>query len=208
MICRMGFLEYADILTPNQLEAEALAGLPVTGPGEAATAARRIRDLGIPKVIVTLGELGAYVESDEYSGHVPAFDTPVVASVAAGDAFQRRVGIRVVRRHAVARRGHIWFCRGGCQRLTTRVPGINGHQGRSRRSTDRQASVSGRPLNEGLPVWDLSTINRLNRVAPEITASAPVIAPSAPAIAPSAKMSFRARECHSERSRGIKAKGW
>ena len=51
-----GFLEHADILTPNQLEAEALAGLPVTGPGEAATAARRIRDLGIPNVIVTLGE--------------------------------------------------------------------------------------------------------------------------------------------------------
>ena len=39
-----GFLENADIVTPNQLEAEALAGLPVTGPGEAATAARRIRD--------------------------------------------------------------------------------------------------------------------------------------------------------------------
>ena len=87
-----GFLEHADILTPNQLEAEALAGLPITGPGEAATAARRIRDLGIPKVIVTLGELGAYVESDEYSGHVPAFDTPVVASVAAGDAFNGALG--------------------------------------------------------------------------------------------------------------------
>ncbi len=87
-----GFLESADILTPNQLEAEALAGLLVTGPEDAATAARRIRDLGIPIVIVTLGEQGAYVESDEYSGHVPAFDTPVAASVAAGDAFNGALG--------------------------------------------------------------------------------------------------------------------
>ncbi len=87
-----GFLESADILTPNQLEAEALAGLPVTGPEDAATAARRIRDLGIPIVIVTLGEQGAYVESEEYSGHVPAFETPVAASVAAGDAFNGALG--------------------------------------------------------------------------------------------------------------------
>ena len=86
------FLESADVISPNQLEAESLAGVPVRGPAEAATAAGRIRDMGIPIVIVTLGEQGAYVDSDEYSGHVPAFETPVVASVAAGDAFNGALG--------------------------------------------------------------------------------------------------------------------
>lgn len=43
-------------------------------------------------MIVTLGEQGAYVDSDECSGHVPAFETPVVASVAAGDAFNGALG--------------------------------------------------------------------------------------------------------------------
>ena len=89
----VGFLGNVDILTPNQLEAEALAGGPVSGPGEAASAASRIRDLGIPVVIVTLGDQGAYVDSDEYSGHVPAFEAPVVASVAAGDAFNGALGL-------------------------------------------------------------------------------------------------------------------
>ena len=87
-----GFLEQADIITPNQLEAEALAGVPVTNPEEAGIAARRIRSMGIPTVIVTLGEQGAYVEADDYSGHIPAFDTQVVASVAAGDAFNGAMG--------------------------------------------------------------------------------------------------------------------
>ena len=87
-----GFLDNVDILTPNQLEAEALAGHPVSNTADAAMAARRIRAMGVPTVIVTLGEQGAYVDSDEYSGQVPAFETPVVASVAAGDAFNGALG--------------------------------------------------------------------------------------------------------------------
>ncbi|MEX0762512.1 MAG: ribokinase [Dehalococcoidia bacterium] len=82
-----GFLESVDILTPNQTEAEALTGIVVNDGTSAAKAAKKIRDMGLKSVIVTLGEGGAHVESDGISELLPAFNVPVVATVAAGDAF-------------------------------------------------------------------------------------------------------------------------
>ena len=88
-----GFLESVDVITPNQTEAEALSGIEVKSPSDALNAARAIRKLGPSTVIVTLGNKGAYVESDDFSGHVPAFDVPVAASVAAGDAFNGALAV-------------------------------------------------------------------------------------------------------------------
>ncbi len=82
-----GFLQLADILTPNQTEAEALAGFPVVDAASARKAARAIKELGVPGVIVKMGELGAWVEVGGLSQHFAAFKVPVVATVGAGDAF-------------------------------------------------------------------------------------------------------------------------
>ncbi|MBI4220087.1 MAG: ribokinase [Chloroflexi bacterium] len=82
-----GFLQLADIAHPNQLEAQELTGAEVAGPESAARAAGAIRETGVKVAIVKLGEQGCFVASDEFTGHVPAFKVPVVATVAAGDAF-------------------------------------------------------------------------------------------------------------------------
>jgi ribokinase len=82
-----GFYDYADILTPNQGEAESLSGIAVIDEASAAVAARIIREQGTRIVIVTMGEEGAHVESDEVSLYMPAYRVHVVASVGAGDAF-------------------------------------------------------------------------------------------------------------------------
>ena len=88
-----GFLDAAAIITPNQTEAEALSGIAVETPRDAEKAAKAIRSLGIPTVILTLGSEGVYVESDDFRGHVPAFQVPVAASVAAGDAFNGALAV-------------------------------------------------------------------------------------------------------------------
>ena len=82
-----GFYDYPDILTPNQGEAESLSSINVVDDASAALAAKIIRDQGTPIVIITMGDEGAHVESEEVSLYMPAYRVKVVASVAAGDAF-------------------------------------------------------------------------------------------------------------------------
>ena len=82
-----GFVEAADIVAPNQIEAQAITGISVTDAATAAEAASALRARGVPIAIVKLGEDGCYVDSDGCTGHFPAFAVTPVATVAAGDAF-------------------------------------------------------------------------------------------------------------------------
>ena len=78
----------ADILTPNQSEAEALTGIRVDDLSSAQAAARELLDQGVGTAVVKLGERGVYYHaSDGAAAHVPAFKVQVVDTVAAGDAF-------------------------------------------------------------------------------------------------------------------------
>lgn len=81
-----------DILTPNETEAEALTGVPVTNLETAAQAARVLRERGVPKVVLTLGSQGVYAESEEGALHLPTVPVPVVDTTAAGDAFTGALG--------------------------------------------------------------------------------------------------------------------
>jgi ribokinase len=82
-----GFFEACDIITPNQHEAADLCGFSVGDGDSARRAARRIRDEGASTVILTLGDVGAWVEGDGISELVPAPRVRATASVGAGDAF-------------------------------------------------------------------------------------------------------------------------
>lgn len=79
--------ESLDILTPNQTEAAFLTGIQVTDVASARAAAEALLEQGAAKVVVKLGELGAYYASEDASGHIPPFVVEVVDTVAAGDAF-------------------------------------------------------------------------------------------------------------------------
>lgn len=82
-----GFLAAADIITPNQHEAEELCGVQVRNAAAAREAARRLLDVGPRTVVITLGERGAWMETDSISMHMSAPPVTPVASVGAGDAF-------------------------------------------------------------------------------------------------------------------------
>lgn len=80
-------LAEVDILIPNEVEAEALAGVPVRGRSDAETAASILHRKGCPTIIITLGERGALLSRNGRCRHLPAFEVKPVDSVAAGDAF-------------------------------------------------------------------------------------------------------------------------
>ena len=77
-----------DIITPNQTEALALTGIEVNDAVTAQHACDVLHGMGVLTVIVTMGEQGAYISSDNYHALIPGFIAGVVVdTVAAGDTF-------------------------------------------------------------------------------------------------------------------------
>ena len=89
------FYDSVTILTPNQGEASSMANIDVIDEISAKKAAIAIRNTGIETVIVTLGDQGAWVESGGISELLAPFKVPVVATVAAGDAFNGGLGVGI-----------------------------------------------------------------------------------------------------------------
>lgn len=76
-----------DLLSPNQTEAEALTGIRVDTPDDAARAARALIRRGARRVVVKLGAAGAFYADAQLELHVPARRVKPVDTTAAGDAF-------------------------------------------------------------------------------------------------------------------------
>ena len=88
-----GLLGLCDVITPNETEAEALVGFPVTGLDSAAEAAAALLDQGVGIVVVKLGAQGAYFANQSSRGMTSPFEVYAVDSVAAGDAFNGALAV-------------------------------------------------------------------------------------------------------------------
>jgi ribokinase len=82
-----GLLALADVVSPNESEAARLVGLPLDHPDQAKAAARALRGLGAPRVLLKLGARGALWLDDDGFRAAPAFPVTPVDTTAAGDAF-------------------------------------------------------------------------------------------------------------------------
>ena len=81
-------LALCDFLIPNETETRDIVGFPVTTIEEARAAAVELRKRGAGGALITLGEKGVYVLTDEVDAHVPAMcNAPVIDTSGAGDAF-------------------------------------------------------------------------------------------------------------------------
>ena len=77
-----------DYIIPNETETRDIVGFPVTTIDEARAAARQLRKRGARAVVITLGDKGVYVLSDEEDAHIPAIcNDTVIDTSGAGDAF-------------------------------------------------------------------------------------------------------------------------
>ncbi|MFK7801891.1 MAG: ribokinase [Anaerolineae bacterium] len=76
-----------DIMTPNESEAEFLAGFPIESVTDAESAARLFHQRGVDQVIVKMGEKGAVYADQTGIHYIAALPVTAVDTVAAGDAF-------------------------------------------------------------------------------------------------------------------------
>ena len=80
--------EGIDYLTPNESEAALLVGHAVETHAQVQAAAATLRSWGVRNVLITLGERGVYIDSDDWQGVVPAIAVDqVIDTIGAGDAF-------------------------------------------------------------------------------------------------------------------------
>jgi ribokinase len=87
-------LYQADVLCPNESEAESLTGIAVDDLPSAQEAARALRRLGARQALVTLGARGAIVcDEQDVCTHVPNFRVTPTDTTAAGDALAAAVGV-------------------------------------------------------------------------------------------------------------------
>lgn len=86
-------LESVDILTPNALEASALAGRTAVDVRTARLVASQLEARGPRAVIVTLGASGAVLADGNYVTHLPAPTVETVDTTGAGDAFNGALAV-------------------------------------------------------------------------------------------------------------------
>ena len=77
----------ADLLIPNESEAELITGKPVHSDAEAAACAAALLASGFRRVVLTLGARGSLLAGAAGLTHVPAFRVASVDTSGAGDAF-------------------------------------------------------------------------------------------------------------------------
>ena len=81
------YFPHVNLITPNEVEAEALVGFPIHSVKDAEKAAAQIRDLGVGVAVIKMGQAGAYFDAEQENGMIPAFHVDAIDTVAAGDAF-------------------------------------------------------------------------------------------------------------------------
>lgn len=80
-------LAQVDIVTPNELEAEAITGIGIDGPEAAGRAAQYFFERGVGSVVITLGSRGAYAATPARACMIEPFQVEAVDTTGAGDAF-------------------------------------------------------------------------------------------------------------------------
>lgn len=83
----------ATVISPNELEAATLAGLPITNDADAEMVARLLLAAGPQAVVLKRGAAGALLVTGALTRHFPSFRVDVVDTTGAGDAFSAALTI-------------------------------------------------------------------------------------------------------------------
>ncbi len=75
------------LITPNESEASLLTGINVHDNESAKQAGIALREKGVNIVIMTMGNKGAYILSEQHNGIVPGLKVDATDTTAAGDVF-------------------------------------------------------------------------------------------------------------------------
>ena len=81
------FFKLIDYFTPNETEAEFYTGIKIKNENDAKVSAKKLKDMGIKKVIITLGEKGLFYSDGKEEIYLNASADKAVDTTGAGDAF-------------------------------------------------------------------------------------------------------------------------
>ena len=81
------FYNYIDYFTPNETEAEFYTGIKITNEKQAKEASIKLLNLGLKKVIITLGEKGLFYSDGNEDIYLKATPVKAIDTTGAGDAF-------------------------------------------------------------------------------------------------------------------------
>jgi ribokinase len=94
--CSLSIFEGIDIISPNETETEALTGIAVNNVEDSIKAASVFLNHGIKSVVLKMGSRGAmYIDKTRHQ-HFPPYQTKVIDTTAAGDAFSAALSTAIL----------------------------------------------------------------------------------------------------------------
>ncbi len=112
-------LQNVDILTPNETELRILLGLRPDDPTPTLTLARQLQARGVKTIVVTRGEQGALILTDDQVIEAPGVKVEVVDTTGAGDAFNAALAVALAEGRTLEEAVKFANCAGGlaCTKL-------------------------------------------------------------------------------------------
>ncbi|MDR3286386.1 MAG: ribokinase [Prevotellaceae bacterium] len=89
------------IITPNETESEMISGITITDDKSAFEAAKKIADMGVDNVIITMGDRGALVYNKETNEIVDAYKVKAIDTTAAGDVFNGALAVALAENRTI-----------------------------------------------------------------------------------------------------------
>ena len=95
-------LRNVDYLSPNETELRILLGLAPDDPADTVDLAGQLRSRGVGNLIVTMGEKGALILTEDGQEEVPGESVEVVDTTGAGDAFNAGLAVALAEGRGLA----------------------------------------------------------------------------------------------------------
>lgn len=80
-------LKLTDIIVPNELESASITGIKITDEDSMVATANKFAEMGVPNLIITVGDKGAFYSTKDGHDLIPAYKVKAVDTTAAGDTF-------------------------------------------------------------------------------------------------------------------------